>query len=151
MTQTVAAILWFVGLVGWYIIRHPFARKAKRTQVTASYYDHRESFLLAFASLGLFVIPAVYVLTGFPRPLDRPFVPVIAWFGLLAHCAAFFLLGLAQMLLLPNWLAGGSGLVGAGALYAFRIKREEQMMLELFGEEYRAYMKDTKRLIPWLL
>jgi protein-S-isoprenylcysteine O-methyltransferase Ste14 len=54
------------------------------------------------------------------------------------------------MLLLPNWLAGGSGLVGAGVLYAFRVKREEQMMLESFGEEYRAYMKDTKRLIPWL-
>ena len=194
MTQTVAAIVWFLGLVGWYIIRHPFARKAKKTQVKTSFYDQRESILLTLASLGLFVIPAVYVLTGFPRPLDRPFVPVIAWFGLLAHCAAlwlfrrshvdlgrnwsislevrdhhalvkngvyrlvrhpmyssFFLLGLAQMLLLPNWLAGGAGLVGAGALYAFRIKREEQMMLELFGEEYRAYMKDTKRLIPWLL
>jgi len=193
MTQTVAAIVWFVGLVGWYIIRHPFARKAKKTQVKTSLYDYRESFLLAVASLGLFVIPAIYVWTGFPAPLDRPFIPAIAWLGLLAQCAAlwlfrrshvdlgrnwsislevrdqhalvkngvyrlvrhpmyssFFLLGLAQMLLLPNWLAGGSGLVGAGVLYAFRVKREEQMMLESFGEEYRAYMKDTKRLIPWL-
>ena len=25
------------------------------------------------------------------------------------------------------------------------------MMLESFGEEYRAYMTDTKRLIPWML
>jgi protein-S-isoprenylcysteine O-methyltransferase Ste14 len=61
------------------------------------------------------------------------------------------LLGVAQILLLPNWLAGGSGLVGAGVLYAFRVRREEQMMLESFGEEYRAYMTDTKRLIPWML
>jgi protein-S-isoprenylcysteine O-methyltransferase Ste14 len=65
--------------------------------------------------------------------------------------SSFFLLGVAQVLLLPNWFAGGSGLVGAGILYAFRVRREEQMMLESFGEEYRTYMTDTKRLIPWML
>jgi protein-S-isoprenylcysteine O-methyltransferase Ste14 len=29
-----------------------------------------------------------------------------------------------------------------------RIPREEALLLETFGEEYRAYMADTKRLIP---
>src|SRR6185437_11107663 len=81
MTQAAAAIVWFAGLAGWYIIRHPFARRAKKIEVRASFYDRRESFLLAFASLGLFVIPAVYVLTGFPALLDRPFIPAIAWLG----------------------------------------------------------------------
>jgi len=194
MTQTAAAIVWFAGLAGWYIIRHPFSRKAKKIEVRESFYDRRESFLLAVATLGLFVIPAVYVLTGFPARLDRPFIAAIAWLGPVAQCAAlwlfrrshvdlgrnwsislevrdhhalvkngvyrlirhpmyssFFLLGVAQVLLLPNWFAGGSGLVGAGILYAFRVRREEQMMLESFGEEYRAYMTDTKRLIPWML
>src|ERR1700741_2468105 len=194
MRQAAAAIIWFAGLVGWYIIRHPFARKAKKIEVKASLYDRQESFLLAFASLGLVVVPAVYVLTRFPASLDRPFIPAVAGPGPIAQCAAlwlfrrshvdlgrnwsislevrdhhvlvkngvyrlirhpmyssFFLLGLAQMLLLPNWLAGGSGLVGAAVLYAFRVKREEQMMLESFGEEYRAYMTDTKSLIPWIL
>ena len=192
--QTAAAIVWFAGLVGWYIIRHPFARRARKIEVQKSFYDLRELLLLAVASLGLFVIPAVYVLTGFPKSLDRPFIPAIAWFGPVAQCAAlwlfrrshvdlgrnwsislqvrdhhalvkdgvyqfirhpmyssFFLLGVAQILLVPNWFAGGSGLVGAGILYAFRVRREEQMMLESFGEEYRAYMTDTKRLIPWML
>jgi protein-S-isoprenylcysteine O-methyltransferase Ste14 len=65
--------------------------------------------------------------------------------------SSFFLLGLAQSLLLPNWVAGVAGLAGAGILYAFRIRREETMMLETFGDEYRVYMRRTKRLVPWLI
>jgi protein-S-isoprenylcysteine O-methyltransferase Ste14 len=65
--------------------------------------------------------------------------------------SSFFLLGLAQLLLLPNWVAGAAGLVGAGVLYAVRIQREEKMMLENFGDEYRSYMRETKRLVPWLV
>jgi protein-S-isoprenylcysteine O-methyltransferase Ste14 len=64
--------------------------------------------------------------------------------------SAFFLWAIAQFLLLPNWVAGLSGIVGFGTLYAFRVAREEQLMLEAFGEEYRAYMKRTARVLPWI-
>jgi protein-S-isoprenylcysteine O-methyltransferase Ste14 len=63
---------------------------------------------------------------------------------------AFWLWAVAQALLLPNWVAGLSGLVGFGTLYFLRVGKEEQMMLETFGEEYRTYMERTKRLIPQL-
>ncbi|TDR90147.1 protein-S-isoprenylcysteine O-methyltransferase [Enterovirga rhinocerotis] len=63
---------------------------------------------------------------------------------------AFWLWAVAQALLLPNWVAGLSGLVGFGTLYLFRIGREERMMLEAFGDEYRIYAARTARLIPWL-
>jgi len=62
--------------------------------------------------------------------------------------SAFWLWALAQFLLLPNWIAGPSGLVGFGILFFARVDREEQMMLEKFGEDYRAYMARTKRIIP---
>lgn len=193
MTQTVAALVWFAGLIAWYIIRYPFERKAKKIGVRKSLLDWRERALLGFAFLGLLVIPALYALTGFPASLDRPFIPAIAWLGLVPLAGAlwlfrrshadlgrnwsitlqvrdqhalvktgvyrlirhpmyssFFLLGLAQMLLLPNWLAGISGVMGAAILFAFRVLREEQMMLESFGGEYRAYMTTTKRIIPWI-
>jgi protein-S-isoprenylcysteine O-methyltransferase Ste14 len=65
--------------------------------------------------------------------------------------SSFFLLAFAQFLLLPNWFAGASGLVGIGVLYAFRIRQEERMMLDRFGAEYRDCMARTKRLIPWVL
>jgi protein-S-isoprenylcysteine O-methyltransferase Ste14 len=194
MTQTVAAIVWFAGLVGWYIIRRPFERKAKKIGVSKSLFDRRESGLLAVAVLGLFLIPAFYVVTRSPASFDRTFSPAIAWLGAATSIAAlwvfrrshvdlgrnwsislevrdqhalvktgiyrlirhpmyssFFLLGLAQMLLLANWFAGLAGVVGAGILFVFRVRREEQMMLESFGDDYRTYMAHTKRIIPWVV
>ncbi len=194
MTQTAAAIVWFAGLVGWYIIRHPFERRARKIGVSRSLFDRRESGLLAAALLGLLVIPAVYVLTGFPASFDWPFSPAAAWLGTAATAAAlwlfrrshadlgrnwsislqlreqhalvttgvyrlvrhpmyssFFLLGVGQLLLLPNWLAGWAGIAGAGILFVFRFRREEQMMLESFGEDYRVYMTHTKRIVPWVV
>ncbi len=194
MTKTIAEFIWFAGIVGWYVIRYPFVRRSKKTPVSRSLLDWQEWALLAIASIGLFLIPVLYLVTGFPADLDRLFVPAVAWLALPVLCAAlwlfrrshvdlgrnwsaslkireahalvttgvyrlirhpmyssFFVLGLAQLLLLPNWLAGGAGLIGAGILFVFRILREEQMMLELFGDEYRSYMARTKRIIPWLL
>ena len=63
---------------------------------------------------------------------------------------AFLLWGVAQTLLLPNWVAGPAGLVGSLTLYLFRRGREERMMLEEFGEQYRAYMQRTARIVPWI-
>lgn len=63
---------------------------------------------------------------------------------------SFLLMGLGQALLLPNWIAGLSGLVGFAVLFFLRVGKEERMMLENFGPQYRAYMERTKRLIPYL-
>lgn len=62
--------------------------------------------------------------------------------------AAHLLWALAQPLLLHNWIAGFSFLVTSIPLYLYRIPREEQMMLERFGDEYRAYMQRTGRFLP---
>jgi protein-S-isoprenylcysteine O-methyltransferase Ste14 len=63
---------------------------------------------------------------------------------------AFWLMGLAQLLLLPNWIAGPAGLVAFAVLFFGRVGREEQMMIDTFGDEYRSYMRRTARLIPWV-
>lgn len=71
-------------------------------------------------------------------------------YGRLRHpmYAAFWLWAISQALLLPNWIAGFSGLLGFGTLFFARVGYEERMMLETFGDDYRAYMARTYRLIP---
>ena len=65
--------------------------------------------------------------------------------------AAIWLWDLAQGLLLQNWLAGWSAAVSFGVMYLIRTPREEQMMREFFGQEYRDYMRQTGRLFPRIM
>jgi len=64
--------------------------------------------------------------------------------------ASMWLWGVAQALLLQNWIAGWASLVLFLPLYLLRVPREEQMMLDEFGEEYRVYINRTGRLVPRL-
>jgi protein-S-isoprenylcysteine O-methyltransferase Ste14 len=62
--------------------------------------------------------------------------------------AAIWIWALAQGLMLQNWLAGWSVVPAFAAMYLLRVPREEQMMLEQFGDEYRAYTQRTGRVVP---
>ena len=63
---------------------------------------------------------------------------------------AHLLWAFAQLLLFHNWIAGPAFLLTIAPLFLFRIPKEEQMMLELFGDEYKEYMDRTGRLFPRL-
>jgi len=62
--------------------------------------------------------------------------------------SAFWLWAIAQALLLPNWIAGFSGIVGFGTLFFGRVFEEVRMMERAFGDEYRDYMRRTWRILP---
>jgi len=61
---------------------------------------------------------------------------------------AFWVWAIGAAFLLPNWIAGFSGLVGFGILFFLRVGQEEKMMKAEFGDEYIAYMKSTKKVFP---
>ena len=191
MTPLVAKLIWWAGAVAWYIVMHPHVRRSRKTPTTLRPERLRERVLMPISLTGLFIIPAIYTVTGIPRFADYRFQPLLAWFGALVlvlalslffHThrrlgrfwsvtleirrdhglvtdgiyrfvrhpmySAYFLWALSHALLLPNWIAGPAGLVGFGTLFAFRVRREEGMMLEAFGEAYAAYAARTKRIIP---
>jgi protein-S-isoprenylcysteine O-methyltransferase Ste14 len=62
--------------------------------------------------------------------------------------AAMWLWGIAQALLLQNWIAGLATLVLFTPVYFVRVPREEQMMLDHFGQEYQTYLEHTGRIFP---
>ena len=64
--------------------------------------------------------------------------------------ASIWLWGVAQALVLQNWIAGWASLVLFLPMYVLRVPREEQMMLEQFGEAYRVHINQTGRVIPRL-
>ncbi len=55
-----------------------------------------------------------------------------------------------QTLALPNYVAGPASLVTMIVVVAFRLRAEERLMIEEFGDAYEAYRKRTDRLIPGL-
>jgi protein-S-isoprenylcysteine O-methyltransferase Ste14 len=61
---------------------------------------------------------------------------------------SFWLWAIAQAFLIPNWIAGSSGLAGVALLYFSRVVKEERLMEEAFGEEYRRYSANTGRIVP---
>jgi protein-S-isoprenylcysteine O-methyltransferase Ste14 len=191
MTPFAAKIAWLLGIVTWYVIRYPYARRAKRIEILHRRDRAVELVLLLLASLGLFVIPLIYVFTGRPAFADYQFRPAQGWAGVLVligslwlfrrshkdlgrhwsialeirerHSivstgvysrirhpmyAAFWLQAIAQALLLPNWIAGLSGLAAVALLFFIRVGREERLMLEQFGDDYRSYMARTNRIVP---
>jgi len=61
---------------------------------------------------------------------------------------ALVLYSVGQALVIPNWVAGPANLIVFATLLALRVRAEERMMGEAFGDEYAVYSARTKRLVP---
>ncbi len=64
--------------------------------------------------------------------------------------SSLWLLVIAQAMILPNYVAGATGLLPFGILYFLRVDKEERMMIEEFGRDYEQYLQKTGRLFPKL-
>ncbi|HEX9386364.1 MAG TPA: protein-S-isoprenylcysteine O-methyltransferase [Anaerolineales bacterium] len=71
-------------------------------------------------------------------------------YGVIRHpmYASQWLLVIAQPLLLQNWIAGFLNLLVFIPFYLLRVKAEEQLMLEKFGNQYQAYMQRVDAVLP---
>jgi protein-S-isoprenylcysteine O-methyltransferase Ste14 len=46
------------------------------------------------------------------------------------------------------WIARPAGLIGFGTLFFLSVGREEALMIDTFGDEYRRYMARSSRILP---
>ena len=71
-------------------------------------------------------------------------------YGVIRHpmYASQWLLAIAQPLLLQNWIAGFLNLLVFIPFYIFRVKAEEQLMMERFSDQYRTYMQKVGAVFP---
>lgn len=91
MTVLIAKLVWWTGIIGWYLIRYPHVRRSRKIPIAAHRERLRERLLLGISFTGLFVIPAIYASTGAPRLADYPFNPALAWLGAVVFAASLFL------------------------------------------------------------
>jgi protein-S-isoprenylcysteine O-methyltransferase Ste14 len=91
MTPFIAKLVWWAGVVGWYVIRLPHERRSRRTPIAMRSEPLRDRVLLAISFTGLFVIPATHIATGEPRFADYPFLPAMAWLGTAAFALSLAL------------------------------------------------------------
>ena len=111
--------------------------------------------LLMAAALILFRVTHKQLGRNWSVTLDTRKTHKLVDTGIYAHVrhpmySAFWLLALAQAALLPNWFAGLAGPVAWSTLFFLRVGREEKLMIDTFGEQYRRYMLRTKRVLPWV-
>jgi protein-S-isoprenylcysteine O-methyltransferase Ste14 len=62
--------------------------------------------------------------------------------------SALVLYSVGQALVIPNRVAGPSNLLAFAILLALRVRAEEEMMLQQFGDDYADYAARTNRLVP---
>ncbi|MBU0512389.1 MAG: isoprenylcysteine carboxylmethyltransferase family protein [Chloroflexi bacterium] len=64
--------------------------------------------------------------------------------------ATLFVMGLGWLLLTANWAIGVPLMAAILLLVGVRVKNEEAMLIEIFGDEYQTYMQRTGQFLPRL-
>ena len=112
---------------------------------------------IGFILLGLVILRKAHIDLGgnYSQDLEIKEEHVLITVGIYKYIrhpmyAAGFLISIAQIGLLQNWIAGFSGVIVLSFFYILRVPVEEEMMIKTFGEDYLSYRSQTKRLIPFI-
>src|SRR5262249_32071282 len=103
MTPLVAKAIWVLCVVGWFVIRYPHDRRARRTPKLRRPDRGREIALMTISATGLGIIPFIYVISDTPRFANYAFHPWQAWLGVAVFAAALWLFHRTHRDLGGNW------------------------------------------------
>ncbi|MDZ7650346.1 MAG: protein-S-isoprenylcysteine O-methyltransferase [Cytophagales bacterium] len=193
MNEAIFKILFVVLWVIYILIRSPFDKQYKQVEKIKSVHSAIEKSLLVLMSLGLLIIPLIWVFTTFLNNYKMEFPVWLRIVGIVVSVVSLFyfrwihktlganwsptleirkgheliktgpyktvrhpmytqiwLWTIAQVLIVSNLFAGFSGIIVCAILYFIRVPKEEQMMIEVFGDEYLKYIEETGRVFPKL-
>lgn len=68
----IGKIFWGAGIIGWYVIRRPFERRAKAVRVVENRRSAIDRIGLGGAVAGQGVVPGIYIATSMPSVADYP-------------------------------------------------------------------------------
>jgi protein-S-isoprenylcysteine O-methyltransferase Ste14 len=103
MNETITAVIWAIGMIGVYIIRHPHQKRAKKQAVDNHQRSTGERTVLAIATIGLIGVPALQLAFKLFSFADYSFRPVLAWIGIIVLAAFLALFHKSHRQLGKNW------------------------------------------------
>ena len=99
----IGKICWVLLVAGWYVIRYPFERRAKRRRVEKTARGRAETIRMLISLSGLGIVPGVFVATGFPRFATYAPSPFQTGLGIVALIGALILFRLTHKALGKMW------------------------------------------------
>jgi len=105
MTLDLAQSIFVFALLVWGFLRYPYQHRASKVPVRNTARNLTDSLRIACATIGLGIVPLIFVATGFPRFASYDFIKAFAYAGSLVFGLALWLFYLAHQRLGRNFSA----------------------------------------------
>lgn len=96
-------VIWGLCLAIWAIIRWVPNRRSRKVKITATSRTPSERFSMAVSTLGLGIVPAIWVFTGWPGAFDRPISILSIVIGTVLFAASLRLFRITHKALGAMW------------------------------------------------
>lgn len=103
MTPDLAKSIFVFALVVWVFLRYPHQHRASKLPIRCTARNLTDSLRIACATIGLGIVPLIYVATGLPRFASYGFIKGFAYAGSLVFALALWLFYLAHQRLGRNF------------------------------------------------
>jgi protein-S-isoprenylcysteine O-methyltransferase Ste14 len=96
-------IIWCIGVICWFVIRYPHARRSRRTGKLRIVGRGLERVLLVISTTGLGILPALFVFSEVLRFADYPIRSWQPWLGLVVFGFSLWMFRRTHAQLGRNW------------------------------------------------
>lgn len=96
-------VIWGLCMAVWAVIRWVPNRRSRKVKIAVTSRTPIERFSMVVSTLGLGIVPAVWVFSGFPQAFDRPTNPLIVIIGLVLFAGSLRLFRITHKALGAMW------------------------------------------------